>query len=300
MATVLLDHPWKIVDAMNPKSEAFEALEKFDAFFKARSGLQSVPFIDLDQYFELCKVIENDAERRSTATYFKIIVQSYVRWTTVEPEVTASPNPEPKGIALPPSWCCALGSALFDPQDWRNPQILVCKKNSDRWSNTKEISIKLYNNTNEDRVLAIIEDYDSHPFAIPDFDPWDLRKYDPIPLGNCNPCRLPKPPRIDDSSLAKIRNSLEAIRQKGWRVGERYFYIPPANWDPNGIAKVQWRNGRGFPQQQGPGMKGPRVVDYQDRIWVWDHTETQWDVQQGDSYYRISEVGALLPRSPLR
>src|SRR5919204_3971650 len=97
MPTVLLDHPWSIVDAMTPTSDAFEVLERFDVFRKSRRGFTALPFVALADYLRLCNVINNDVERRATATYFKLLVEPYVRWIEAQPQRSASPDPEPRG-----------------------------------------------------------------------------------------------------------------------------------------------------------------------------------------------------------
>ena len=286
MATLLLDHPWPFEQALNRNS----ALKRFNDWIRQNPDFDPVPFLDRAEYD---KVLEQ-MHRTSYDAFIARFAFDYVKDESEGPVCTIAQGPDD----LPVAWMRSLAAAVARG-DWRIPQIIALEERRNRWPNTAEVETKIGEGTNE-RVLAILEHYEDHRFAIPDFDPWDLRKYDRDPLDGRNPCRLPKPPDIDISSTTALRDTVEKARRAGWRTTASYYYIPPQTWVPETISKAQWRNGRAFPQQQGPGFKGPRVIDYDYRTWVWDHTETQWDVQEGRSFYRISEKGTLLPRSPLR
>jgi len=310
MASLLLDHPWRIAAAVNPASEAFEALETFADFIGGRRELAPIPFIDLDQYLELCGLVEIDPELRSTGVYLKLLAEPYVRWVEQVNVVTASPDPAPNGPPPHQTWRRALGEAMNDLADWRNPQIVVCKKHKERWPKSREISIRMsQTGPLRYRVLEVIEDYETHQFAVSDFDPWDLMRCRLAAQDARvnHPCRLPKHPQLERLSLEEIETRLQGLRKQGWRYrdkdGEKYCYIPPAAWNFRAIAKQQWRNDcRTFPEEEAGGDRGSGPIDCEDRIWVWDrggkrHWDVQFPVQNREDdpdYWVISHNGTRL------
>ncbi|MCL4319140.1 MAG: hypothetical protein M1596_04515, partial [Firmicutes bacterium] len=98
------------------------------------------------------------------------------------------------------------------------------------------------------RVLAVLEDYESHPFTLSDLDPWDLQRiYPSIPdRDRQHPALLPKPSSLNGCSLQNLRGRLNVARDEGWMIGGNYYFIPPSDFDPLGIDKETWRKGRAF------------------------------------------------------
>ena len=290
MTLVLLDHPWPLREALKLDC----GLKRFNDWIRTRPGFEPAPFFDRAEYDATLNEMYHGG---SYSAFFARFAYDYVKREAGGP--TATPLDAPND--LPISWRQALRTAMSDPEDWRRPQIVALEERGGSWQpHLNELRIRLDDTGQVDmRVFAIAEQYEQHPFASSDIDPWNLRHFDPNPLGHRNPCRLPRPPAVDISSPARIDETLNTAREKGWRVGNRYWFIPPADWRATNVPVVQWRNGRAFRQQQGPQYHAPRPIDYGGRVWVWDYDETQWDVQEGASYYRISERGTLLPRSPL-
>ena len=310
MAALLLDHPWAIDLALDPKSDAFEVLENFNKLIGARESLSPVPFIPFQQYTQLCDLIDKDREARSYATYFVNLVWPYVRWVQ-EGEGTACPDPEPEGVQLPPEWKRALRQSMHDLDDWRCPQIVVCKKRTEFWPNRSEVAIQVGQNASpEYRVLAALEIYEAHPYATSDFDPWNLdRCHGQATVSRLNAfsCRLPKHPELEDLPLNRLNEKLDELRAKGWHYRlngqDRYYYIPPAGWDVTGVSKDDWRNAcKTFPRQGAAQRKGSGPVDHWNRVWVWDREKhTHWDVEfptrnpeKRPDYCVISHTGALI------
>src|SRR6185312_12879106 len=95
------------------------------------------------------------------------------------------------------SWKSALRDQLDDLTDWRNPQIIVAKQRHPLWQpHVTDVRIVCEmddgqtNSGNHSRVLAVLEEYESHADAITDRDPWDVRRT--VPAG-AHPCYLPNP-----------------------------------------------------------------------------------------------------------
>lgn len=286
MPNLLLDHPWPVTAALDAKSEAFEVLEAFDALVKSHHTVSPVAFFEREQYSTLCE--ELDREGRTFGSHLVRLVWPYVRWQESENNSTASPIPQPDGPALPRVWRKALREALGDLTDWRNPQIVVAQRRRNHWPDGLEIRIAIDGtDSGESRVLAALENYDTHPFAVSDFDPWDIERCHPTAANgrlSHYPCRLPKHPELENLPLADVSARLENLRRTSWRYElngrERYCYIPPAGWDPLLVVKPDWRECRAFPHGRAGGGQGSGPLDHWNRIWVWDRRgERHWDVQ---------------------
>src|SRR4029077_12648060 len=139
----------------------------------------------------------------------------------------------------------ALREALSDLKDWRNPQIVVARRRRNRWPDGPEIQIRIDGNDSlEVRVLATLESYETHPFALSDFDPWDIERCH-LPAANGRlshyPCHLPKHHALESLPFGQLCGTLGDLRHQGWRFqvdGEgKYCYIPPADWDLAAVVK---------------------------------------------------------------
>jgi len=288
MAMLLLDHPWPITEAVPQRMEAAGVLEDFDRMFKERESLTPVPFINLEQYASLCRELDKDEVSRSYGSYFIRLVEAYVRWNEDGGNSIASPDPEPSGIPLPHTWKKALREAMTDLRDWRNPQIVVPKKRLECWERKPEVAIAIDGNPAGSRVLAVLEEYDLHPYAVSDFDPWDLQRCH-LPATDSrvgkHPCRVPKHPALENVPLDELDVKLQELRRKGWHylIGgvDKYYYIPPDDWHLAAVGKEDWRkNCKTFPRSEAGGGQGTGPVDHWGRVWIWDRTgKRHWDVQ---------------------
>jgi hypothetical protein len=309
MAMLLLDHPWPLTAAVDPRSEAFEVLEDFDLLIKRRESLLPVRFIELEQYSNLWREMDRDDVARSIGSHFIRIIESYVRWHEEGDNSIASPHPEPDGVPLPRVWKKALLEAMGDMGDWRNPQIVVPQRRAECWPRTPEITVRVYRDHAGDRLLATLENYEAHPFALSDFDPWDIQRCHLTAASgrvSGHPCRLPKHPELENIPFDQLGAKLEELRSKGWHYrvdgAEKYYYIPPDDWDLAAVAKADWRNCRTFPRKRAGGDQGTGPVDHWNRVWIWDRVgKRHWDVQSpvrnpeaNPEYCVISHRGDLL------
>lgn len=298
MTTVLLDHPWPLQAARDPRSEGSGVLMTFVKLVRSYQ-LSVAPFIEREDFLQInCW----SAPRTSGLSAIKRSAHLYVRW--IGGSCSASPRPEPP--SLMPAWKCALRDAMADIEDWRNPQIVVSERRRRQWPGIFEIDV--YRDPCEhdaigtgphSRVIAVLESYSDHPFALSDFDPWNqerLRSSAARGRARDFPCHLPTPPivnvRASLSELDQMVNQARDMAQR-WENDGKYYFIPPADWQAIGICKEDWRNGA-FRKEWLNGRRGP--VDYMGRVWCWaEQHGSHWDVQQIDGgYMNINHAGERL------
>src|SRR5438034_978675 len=98
----------------------------------------------------------------------------------------------------------------------------------------------------------------------------------------CQATPVPEPLMLRDSwkrgPLRVPAARLVEERSQGWRLEGGDYFIPPAAWRPEQIAKSDWRGGYAFERETVPGWRGPCPIDYNGRTWRWDN-ERHWDVQ---------------------
>jgi hypothetical protein len=285
---VLLDYPWSISDTLNGDSPAFNVLQSFDRLIKEKR-LQAAQFMtreQLDAFWAL--------PRRGTGSAWASIGSIAEKlWRQIDQGCQASPVPEVPGLSG--DWKSSLRDEMRNLDDWRNPQIVIAEARRNAWPQRHEVSI-CFDECDElpamgpyDRVVVQLEEYDLHPYALADFDPWDLTNSHPSPNPDVNylahPCILPKPPKLAEVPLDQLADALRQLRQ---REGEKLFYIPPRNWSPTQVMKGRWRNGRAFPYDEIGGHRG--FIDARGIVWEWDDAERHWDVQS-QPYCRISHTG---------
>lgn len=289
MTGLLLDHPWPIDQALNARSDAIDVLLEFQNLVR-KTGLPPVRFVPQIEYENAKSVL---GKSRAAA---QILQFSYNLIRYKDNGTNATPVPEPTP-PLSDFWKSALNDELIDPENWRNPQIIFPEKRRVAWPNTNEVTISCVSSQHEVlRVLASLENYGSHPLATGDIDPWrHLEHLCPPAHGTHGdkPCWLPRPPILDKVSFGQLSERLVEARRLGWLVDEKYFYIPPADYQLEEISQKNWRAGYAFPRKRIKGWKGPCPIDYKGQVWCWDMNERHWDVQL-NPHIRINHVGLKL------
>lgn len=279
MTRLLLDHPWPLDATLNARTDGFQVLLKFADLLRRQSlPFESiVPFVEQQEYYD---AIQQLTGRTSAAAAVRRFSRHFIRYSDCI--IRAIPVPEPNP-ALNDCWKRALRDELDHPENWRNPQIVFPEKRRTVWPDTAEVTIQCEDREETDfRVLASLENFESHQFAVADLDPWcHLEQLcSPQPgAKNNKPCRLPRPPILDQAPVEQLSERLEEARRQGWHVNEKYYYIPPADCFPEQITKLKWRSGYAFPREKVPGWKGPCPIDYNGVTWRWDRKERHWDVQ---------------------
>jgi hypothetical protein len=289
VTALLLDHPWPLDAALDPRSDGFRVLERFRELVTTE-GLEIVPFISRDEYNQMWDRIARTTGWASVARF----AAQFVREDSPPP--LATPVPEPPGLTQ--CWKGALREAMGDLQNWRNPQIIIARRRRPVWPCGDEVEVRVHDGLGRryDRVLAELDSYRSHPFAISDLDPWDLQHIHRPVLGvpRQYPHSLPKPPSLQGCPIEQLSERLPPIRARGWQINGRFYFIPPEDWRPDQSGKAAWRSGRAFLHERVPGLPNTGPVDSEGRVWVWDRNERHWDVQEGCGYFRISHTGQQL------
>jgi hypothetical protein len=294
MISVLLDHPWSIQVDRDPLSEGFGVLRNFVRLV-SNHRLTVVPFIEPDDFHQ-CNCWS--APRTSGLAALRRSAHQYVRW--VSGSGSATPNPEPPGLAA--SWKRALRDAMRDIDDWRCPQIIVCLRRRPQWAEGSEVNIHFDEHEQQgvtdshQRVIAVLESYTEHPFALSDTDPWNQERFRPSSPGGRfigRRCLLPRPPNVDiRASLKDLDSMVDRARTWGqkWESDHKYYFIPPPSWQAKSIGKADWRR-EVFENHYLNGKKGP--ADYKGRVWYWAEEHGQhWDLQLLDgSHKNINQNG---------
>lgn len=300
MTKLLLDYRWELKDALHDP-EVSNVLREFVNLLR-KTGLNPAPFVENDLQNELWQRLENKgAERFSGWQQLRVFLDLCSR--ADGSMCCAAPALEPTGIR--DNWKRALRDQLSNPSDWRNPQIIVSESRLAEWGpRVNEVAILCEECDDQPasgphhRVLAVLEHYESHSYAISDIDPWDLQRIHPpnSEAPRQHPALLPKPSIPKGTTLENLTNLLNICRGKGWGVtNNSYCFIPPADFDPLNIDKETWRKGRAFQYGKVPNSDRYGPVDYNGIVWSWDEHERHWDVQTKPKYMRISHTGKRLP-----
>lgn len=297
MTRLLLDHPWPLHAVFDGKSDGFGVLLGF-LNLTNKTGLLPVRFVEKHEYEAEMQKINSNRNHRSLAGLKRLLQQCK---RTSESIATATPTHPPSPV-LDLTWKRALREELERTISWRTPQIVIPEKRRNVWPvDAHEVEIHIDDqpgSITKYRLLVPLEwpDYDTHPFAVPDLDPWRHLEWLHRPNSGTRdegkPCRLPIPPVFKDALLDQIADRLpEAIRQ-GWKVNDGYFFIPPDTFRPEQVEKQAWRTGKAFPKDRAANGRGPGPIDYMGRVWVWDHNERHWDVQLlNGKYKRVNHDG---------
>lgn len=292
---LLLDYPWELNAARGQDSVPQKVIQDFMNLL-SRTGLDPVPFIEQQVCAALYSVINQSRDGRNVHQLLSRFLNQCVLDT--DGAGCASPIHEPPNLR--DSWKCALRGELGDLTDWRNPHIVVPESRMPEWAPHKnEVAIRCDDQPASGphhRVLAALERYELHPFAIPDIDPWRHLEWLYPPeqdVVNKHPCRLPRPPALDRIPVEELFELLVNVRRDGWKINGKYYFIPPNNWRPEQITKTKWRAGYAFEREKIDGWKGPCPIDYNGVTWRWDRGERHWDVQI-IPYISVSQTGELL------
>lgn len=306
MTKLLLYFPWELHEALDDSDLEF-AIRNFFRLLEneklAAAGFIAAGFIEEQQEAEFWQRCKRRA-RRNTSLFMRFI--EHCR-RPVGSVCRAVPNPGPSG--LQDSWKWGLRDQLNDLTDWRNPQIVVPESHRSDWPAGNEIDVYCEPCGNQcrsgphPRVLAVLEDYESHPLAIGDADPWRCLEWihPPGPGARiAHPCRLPRPPSLDQVPVEQLLKRLKDARRQGWKVDGRFYFIPPESFDPLSVDRRQWRNGDAFKHESASNGRGSGPIDYEGRIWIWHgesgghEGERHWDVQVNPGHKRISHDGRRL------
>lgn len=289
------------MDALDSYSSASGVVRAF-AILRARYQLQPVAFVSQTESDELWRQI---SLRRpigpNVFQHLRILIEHCIR--SKEPGCLASINGGPTDLS--PAWRSALRDAMTNLEDWRNPQILFPAPRRESWPNSPEAEIQFEACDGEGasgpyrRVLACLEEYGEHRFAVPDFDPWNLTHMSPpapdAPSHMRHPCSLPKPPSCDGVPLNELSDVIQGIRT--WSIGSNYYFVPRDTWRPENVEKPNWRNWRAFERGRIPGNDHEGPVDYNGSPWWWDEAHRHWDVQlRSGGYWSISHTGRLITK----
>lgn len=301
---LLLDFPWTLSDVVEDPDLQFTLSDFVNLL--ARTGLHAAPFIDEAEQSAFWQNAPRQLERNTSQFLFRFL--GHCSRDNIR-TLRAAPVPEPPGLALRDSWKRGLRDQLDDLTDWRNPQIIVAKQRHPFWKpHVTEVGIVCESDngqtdsTGHSRVLAVLEEYESHADALSDRDPWDVRRTAPV---GAHSCYLPNPllrghdpcdGYVKRVSIEELAEEISAARALGCRLQGLYFYIPPADWSPDHVSKYEWRSGRAFPRVHSPERDRMGFLDYQGHVWVWHEKEGHWDVQFGgyNNYLSVNHLGRIL------
>jgi hypothetical protein len=278
---------------MNARSPAYNVLLKFDALIR-RSGLLVVPFADPQAHTAALQRLRG---RHSGLAAARRFFAQCIR--PVSGGAMATPLTE-TDLGLGTSWRQALRGEIWNYDDWRVPQIIVPESRRRDWPNTPEVRVRCEDLPDAEpqlKVLAPLETYDAHCYARSDLDPWGCLQWLHRPEPNAwknHPCILPKPPNLEGVPSDYMAAELARARALGWVQNDRYYYIPPLDYDIEAVTKDQWRKGRAFPWERCADSQRHGPVDINGIVWVWDRDERHWDVQLPE-YIRVSHDGRKLP-----
>jgi hypothetical protein len=298
MTVALLDHPWPLDAGLDAGSEAVGVLLAFVELTR-RHVLTPARFVPTHEYTELLQRLKD--RKGSVSAAIRRFADHLVRHEHLDAFATPDTEPPPP---LSDDWKRALRAAMDDLDNWRNPQIIFPQVRGTVWPKTPEVGIYCSDRADappEIRLLICLQDYESHPFAICDQDPWRHLERRLAPQGGriIHPCTLPRHPDLHGVALPSLQEFLEAACRRGWRIGERYYFLPAADYEPLHVDKAAWRNGRAFNVVRAEGRERSGPVDHAGRVWEWDLPERHWDVQiPGDGYITVSHDGRLLKYTP--
>jgi len=298
MTRLLLDYPWELADAFRDAAPSF-ALLGFVNLLR-RTGLRPIPFVEYEE--------ENAMERQVAglrAGNSRQALMQFLHECRRPPGSTCRATPDPEPPRLRDSWKCALRDELVShPDDWRSPQIVAPRgRRAADWPPGDEINIRCEPCGEQpasgphQRVLAILEEYESHRFSSSDIDPWNLQRlYPPNPgAPRQYACCLPKPPMPHPVTFETLNDKLAEARDKGSRINGKYYFIPRDDWRWEDVDKGPWREGRAFPRKYSAERDQVGYCDHEGKIWIWHNGERHWDVQQGGAAYdSVNHAGDVL------
>jgi hypothetical protein len=288
MTQALLDHPW----ALASSPDDGKILLQFEVLVR-NHGLDVVRFITEEEYASAWEGRKRYASAQALRFVEHLIRADHERCLAV---------PIPQPIELSDTWKSALRNSMGNLDDWRSPQIIISGIRRNDWPQGHKVLIQFASCEDSpesgphERLLVQLDEYSSHPLTRADCDPWDLERIHPPANAShvTRPCRLPKPPELENMSLEDIRERMALCQQI---QGENFYYLPRLDWSPQEISKESWRDrGHAFPYKSDPRPHQSGWVDRDENTWSWDETHGRhWDVQMtsGD-YVKISHTGARI------
>ena len=300
MTKLLLDYRWELDAALHNPEVSFALIEFVNLLRK--TGLNPAPFVEDQQQNELWQKLGQGPPVRNGSWQPLMEFLDLCR----RPDgsmCSAMLDQAPTDIR--DNWKRALRDQLGDLSDWRNPHIVVLESRLTEWGPQRdEIVIRCEECDDQlasgphRRVLAVLEHYGSHPFAISDCDPWDVRCT--VPSGRY-PCYLPNPLIPDRDPLqnnfcrvpiVQLYEKLAEAHRRGWQVNNKYFFLPPTDWRLEDVSRDDWRGGRAFPRALSTEREQTGYSDFARRVWVWHEGEDHWDVQLGGTNrIKVSHTG---------
>lgn len=301
MTRLLLDYPWALADGFGPDPVPQNVVLAFLNLL-AKTRLDAVAFVGPEEYAAFCTTKNPQHNNRGRRNSFAIL-DRFIRHCLIKKSgglCRAAPVQEPQ--RLRDSWKRALREEMSELSAWRSPQIIVPEQRRADWPPGDEVGLNCEEcgdvpaSGPHQRVLAVLEQYESHPFAVSDLNPWDLQRiHPPVPdRPRQHPALLPKPLSLNGVSLIELYDQLGDQRAKGWVINKMYYFIPPKDFNPFDIDKETWRKGRAFRYETASDSNRSGPVDDKGVVWSWDEEERHWDVQTKPTYMRISHTGERL------
>ncbi len=297
MTKLLFDHPWPLDAALDARSPAYKKLLYFQNL-KRRLGVAAVPFVTQQERDDAIGRLDYRGNASAAADIRRFLDELVYRGNNVQPAVVDRGPSD-----LDATWLRSLYDEIHTCTTWRVPQIIFVDVRRNNWPpSPTRLDIEVQCGTKTGNcVLAPLETYDSHQHALCDIDPWKQNAWHrrPGPTDPCpHPCWLPRHPALQDVPLEQLSDHLENARRQGWRVGNKYYYIPPVSYCPLSVSQHDWRTGRAFPHENDNEGHGGGYVDCEGRIWVWARAsaggrgERHWDVQLHPRWKNISHDGS--------
>lgn len=284
MTRLLLDHPWPLDAGLDAGSPAHNKLRVFDDLTH-RLRVHAVPFITPEERNAVVNRLESHRNGYAAAAIRRLADQLVYHGSNTLPAKVA-----PAPTNLDDTWLRSLHDEVTTCATWRYPQIIFTSSRRPDWDPAPtEVRVQCGVKT-ADCVLASLEEFDSHKFALSDIDPWKQRhELNREPAGgdpdHPKPCWLPRHPALERARLEDFPVCLEKLRARDWDLGTRCYFIPPDTYDPLAISKTDWRDGKAFERRPAPERRGTGYRDSGGQIWVWapasagNRGERHWDVQ---------------------
>jgi hypothetical protein len=164
--------------------------------------------------------------------------------------------------------------------DWRCPIVVTEARRTSDWRQCVQLPRLLlhpyYSQTRGGE--GVLVDHVSPSADMPFyglFDPWWI---EPLFKGR-HPKRLPRPPVLaGNDAPGSWQGKLQSVDDvRSFKVGDRLYYVPPNDWNPQLVSATDWLRGRAFPTGRLAERSGP--VDRRGRVWWWHAQEEHWDVQ---------------------
>ena len=296
MTKLLLDHPWPLDDALDARSPAHDQLRKFQDLVR-RLRIRAVPFVTQQELDAAAALLDYKHNAGAAAAILRFANELVYNGNNARLAVV---HQRPADIGK--TWLHSLYDEIQVCTTWRVPQIIFPEARRIYWPPTPTpLDVPVECKPKAVRcVLAPLENFDSHQYALSDIDPWKQNAWRQRPAHTdprLFPCWLPRHPAFQNIPLDQIPQLLEEARKQGWRIGDKYYYIPPMDYRPLDFNQCKWRNGRAFPRANGKHGRGVGYRDCEDRIWVWSRAsagsrgERHWDVQLHSGWKNVSHDG---------